>query len=77
MHHSWGKGDYCFILSIQDHMDLEQREYDEWKGRRKKMTPEEEDEIKREEENEDLDILENGFPQDFINRDGNLVRGRK
>ena len=41
------------------------------------MTPEEEDEIKREEENEDLDILENGFPQDFINRDGNLVRGRK
>jgi hypothetical protein len=38
------------------------------------MTPEEIDEIIRDEEDEDLDILENGFPQDFINFSGDIVR---
>ena len=43
-------------------------------GEKNKMTPEEEAEIIREEEEEEMDILENGFPVDFITREAELVR---
>jgi hypothetical protein len=38
------------------------------------MTPEEEEEIRAEEEEERLDILEYGFSEDFISWDAELVR---